>query len=85
MTTAYNQGDSELERSLPIEVAAISPFMDELMLLIRKCGCVPEGQSDVEIALLEALANAIIHGNHGNTRKYLCVRGPCDLVKSQSR
>ncbi len=51
----------ELERSLPSEVAAISPFVDKLMLLFRKCGCVPEGESDVEIALREALANAIIH------------------------
>jgi anti-sigma regulatory factor (Ser/Thr protein kinase) len=52
----------ELERSLPSEVAAISPFVDRLMLLMRKCGCVPESGSDVEIALREALANAIIHG-----------------------
>src|SRR5258706_14008105 len=36
----------ELERSLPNEVAAISPFVDKLMLLITKFGCVPEGESD---------------------------------------
>jgi anti-sigma regulatory factor (Ser/Thr protein kinase) len=52
----------ELERSLPSEVAAISPFVDRLMLLMRNCGCVPESGSDVEIALREALANAILHG-----------------------
>jgi serine/threonine-protein kinase RsbW len=68
----------ELERSLPSEVAAISPFVDKLMLLIRKCGCVPEGESDVEIALREALANAIIHGNHENPRKHVHVRCRCN-------
>jgi hypothetical protein len=47
----------ELERSLPSEVAAISPFVDKLMLTIKKCGCLSEGESDVEIALREALAN----------------------------
>ena len=67
----------ELERSLPSEVAAISPFVDRLMLLLRKCGCVPQGESNVEIALREALANAIIHGNHENPRKHVHVRCRC--------
>jgi anti-sigma regulatory factor (Ser/Thr protein kinase) len=72
MAVAHHQrGPSiELERSLPSEVSAISPFVDKLMPLIKKCGCVPEGGSDVEIALREALTNAIIHGNHENPRKH---------------
>ena len=80
MPIAHNQGGPciELERSLPSEVAAISPFVDKLMLLIRKCGCVPEGESDVEIALREALANAIVHGNHENPRKHVYVRCHCE-------
>jgi serine/threonine-protein kinase RsbW len=79
MTITYDQGGPciELERSLPSEVAAISPFVDKLMLLIRKCGCVPEGDSDVEVALREALANAIIHGNHENPGKHVHVRCRC--------
>ena len=79
MTTARNQGAPclELERSLPSEVAAISPFVDRLMVLFRKCGCVSQGESDVEIALREALANAIIHGNHENPRKHVYVRCRC--------
>jgi serine/threonine-protein kinase RsbW len=67
-----------LEHSLPSEVTAISPFVDRLMLLLRKCGCVPEGVSDVEIALREALANAIIHGNHGDRRKHVQVTCRCE-------
>ena len=79
MTIAHNQGAPclELERSLPSEVAAISPFVDRLMVLFRKCGCVSQGESDVEIALREALANAIIHGNHENPRKHVNVRCRC--------
>ena len=77
--TVHNQGGPciELEHSLPSEVAAISPFVDRLMLLFRKCGCVSEGESGVEIALREALANAIIHGNHENPRKHVYVRCRC--------
>ena len=76
---AHDQGGPgiELERSLPSQVAAISPLVDKLILLIRKCGCVPDGESDVEIALREALANAIIHGNHENPRKHVHVRCRC--------
>src|ERR1700756_3091734 len=79
MPVAHNQGGPclELERSLPSEVAAISPFVDKLMLLNRKCGCAAEGENDVEIALREALANAIIHGNHENPRKHVYVRFRC--------
>jgi anti-sigma regulatory factor (Ser/Thr protein kinase) len=63
MPRAHQAGPClELERSLPSKVAAISPFVDKLMRLIRKCGHAPEGENDVEIALREALANAIIHG-----------------------
>jgi len=46
------------------------------MLLIRKC--VPDGESEVEIALREALANAIIHGNHENPGKHVHVRFRCN-------
>jgi len=78
--TVHNQGGPclELERSLPSKVAAISPFVDRLMLLFRKCGCVSEGESEVEIALREALANAIIHGNHENSGKHVHVRCRCE-------
>jgi serine/threonine-protein kinase RsbW len=80
MPVSHNQGGPclELERSLPSEVAAISPFVDKLMLLIRKYGCAAEGESEVEIALREALANAIIHGNHENPRKHVYVRFRCE-------
>ena len=61
---------------MPSEVGSISPFVDRLMLLIRKC--VPDGESDVEIALREALVNAIIHGNHESPRKHVHVRFRCN-------
>jgi anti-sigma regulatory factor (Ser/Thr protein kinase) len=44
------------------------------MVLLRRCGCLYQGESDVEIALREALANAIIHGNQENPEKQVYVR-----------
>src|SRR5260370_4175586 len=80
MTTAHDARGPHiaLECSLPSEVTAISPFVDRLMLLLRNCGCVAEGVSDVEIALREALANAIIHGNHEDRRKHVQVTCRCE-------
>jgi serine/threonine-protein kinase RsbW len=77
MTIDHNRAGPciELEPSLPSEVAGISSFVDNLMLLLKKCGCVPEGER--EVALREALANAIIHGNHENPRKHVHVRWRC--------
>ena len=79
MTIAQNQGGAciQLKRSLRSEVAAISPFVDKIMLSIRKCGCFPVAESDIEGALREALANAVIHGNHENPRKLVYVRCRC--------
>ena len=67
-----------LEWCLPSEVTAISAFLDKLMPLLRNCGCVSEGVSDVEIALREALANAIIHGNHEDRLKHVHVTCRCE-------
>jgi serine/threonine-protein kinase RsbW len=85
MTTAHDVKEKShrglhiaLECSLPSEVTAISPFVDKLMRLLRNCACVPEAVSDVEIALREALANAIIHGNHEDRRKHVRVTCRCE-------
>jgi serine/threonine-protein kinase RsbW len=93
MPISQNQSGPCLEvaRSLPSEVAAISPFVDKLMVLTRKCGCIPDGDIDVEIALREALANAIIHGNHENPQKHVYVHCRCGpgevsvVVKDEGR
>ena len=79
MTVAHDHRGPHisLEYSLPSEVTVISPFVDKLMPLLRSCGCVSEGVSDVEIALREALANAIIHGNHEDRRKHVHVTCCC--------
>jgi serine/threonine-protein kinase RsbW len=51
------------------EIEAISPLLDRLMPLIRISHCVPGDECDVEIALREALANAVLHGNQQDAEK----------------
>ena len=68
----------QLEYSLPSNVAPISSFMDKFMLLITKCSCIPKNESAVEIAVREALENAVVHGNHEDPGKHVCVRCRCE-------
>ena len=69
----------ELQQSLPSKVAAISPFVDRLMhflkTLMKKLGHVDGDEVDIQIALGEALANAVIHGNREDP--YKCVYVTC--------
>ena len=66
-----------VEQSIRSEIAAISPFVDKLMLLIKRCRCVPGSEVDVEVSLREALANAVVHGNHEDPHKHVYVACRC--------
>jgi len=67
-----------LELSMKSEIDAISPFVDELMLKIRENHCDPGSEFAIELALREALANAVLHGNREDSGKKVHVRCECD-------
>lgn len=68
----------QVELRMRSEVNAISRVVDDLMLLIKRSRCVPRDERGVEIALREALNNAVIHGNHQDPQKkvhiYCCAQ-----------
>jgi serine/threonine-protein kinase RsbW len=74
-----HQGGSyiQIELSMRSEVSAISPFVDSLMPLIRESRWAPGNEEDIEVALREALANAVVHGNHEDPRKQVYVSCRC--------
>ena len=61
--------NAALSITMRSEINAISGAVDWLMTMIQECNCVPGQESDVEIALREALANAVLHGNHQDVEK----------------
>ena len=65
----------QIEYSFPSEVAAISSFVDNVILLLTQCRCTSGNEGEIEAALREALNNAVVHGNHVDPRK--CVRVSC--------
>ena len=73
----------ELRQSLASRAADISPFVDKLMRFIRlftlKLGIAKETEDEIEIAVLEALANAVIHGNGENPDKQVHLSCRCSM------
>ena len=67
----------ELRQSFPSKVAAISPFVDQLMRFVLHFRSADGSEIDIETALLEALANAVIHGNGGKSSKSVYVTCRC--------
>lgn len=60
------------------KIEAIDPVVEKSLQLLRNCPCAEEHELAVETALREALANAIVHGNHCQSSKKVRVRCGCD-------
>jgi serine/threonine-protein kinase RsbW len=67
----------ELRQSLPSQVAAISPFVDQLMKFVLYFRRADGSEIDIDMALREALANAVIHGNGDDSCKSVYVTCRC--------
>jgi serine/threonine-protein kinase RsbW len=67
----------ELRQSLPSRVGVVSPFVDQLMRFILNFRMADGSEIDIEMALLEALANAVIHGNGDSSGKSVYVTCRC--------
>jgi serine/threonine-protein kinase RsbW len=62
-------------------VEAISPVVDSLMQSLKTNCCPPEQEIAVEMALREALANAIVHGNHEDPHQKVRICCACDAKR----
>src|ERR1700686_1700654 len=71
----------EVHTWLRSEIVLISPFVDWLMSLIARSRCVDGKEEFVELALREAVSNAILHGNGLEPRKLVHVRCCCEGSK----
>ena len=60
-------------RSFPSSVLSISSYVDELLRFLSGFREADGSEDDIEVALREALLNAIIHGNGGDPRKFVGV------------
>jgi|SRR5579863_8432637 len=59
----------EIQIEIPSEISSIAPAVDRIISRIRRSFCLPGKEQDVAVALFEALANAVIHGNREHAAK----------------
>ena len=69
--TPLHRPFAEFKYSLPSDVDMMSPFVDHLMRVIGTFRIADGSEVDIEIALREALANAVIHGNQEDLHKHV--------------
>lgn len=67
----------ELWQSLPSQIEAIEPFIQQLMCFISKFRKPDGSETSIELAVHEALANAVIHGNQVDPNKRVRVACRC--------
>src|ERR1700676_3734673 len=67
----------DIDSWMPSAIQAISPLVDRLVRLIEGSHCVPGAEPDVELALREALDNAVVHGNQEDPKTKVHVRCRC--------
>jgi serine/threonine-protein kinase RsbW len=74
----------EIDFSVRSEIDAIGPSVDKLIQQIKDAHGILEKESDIEIALFEALANAVIHGNREDASKQVHVLCRCQAGREVS-
>ena len=74
----------EIDAWMPSEIKAISPLVERLMRLIEGSHCITGEEPAVELALREALNNAVVHGNRLDAHKLVHVRCRCKVGKGIS-
>ena len=55
---------------------AVDPVVRSVMNVVREMKCAPGREDDIELALTEALANAVVHGAKGDPTKTI----ECDVA-----
>jgi serine/threonine-protein kinase RsbW len=71
----------QFQTSIPADVGNISPVVDGVMAMVRQMGCAAGKEFEVETALREALANAIVHGARRDPGKIVQFCVSCDQAR----
>jgi serine/threonine-protein kinase RsbW len=69
----------KLDFQLPGDVESIQPAVDEIMEVVGSMECAQGNEFEVEVALLEALANAVRHGCRNDASKFIEVCVACEI------
>jgi serine/threonine-protein kinase RsbW len=68
--------DLKLSVTLSADRDAVDPVVRSVMNAVREMKCAPGHEDDIELALTEALANAVVHGAKNDPSKII----ECDVA-----
>lgn len=71
----------KLKVTLAADKNAIDPVVQSIMDVVRNTQCAPGKEDAIELALTEALANAVVHGAQGDPKKIV----ECDVACDETR
>ncbi len=71
----------KVDLTLPGDVNAISPVVGKVMAIVNEMGCAGGREFEIELALREALANAIEHGSGHDPSKQVQCCVACDQAR----
>jgi serine/threonine-protein kinase RsbW len=71
----------KLQRTIEGRREAIPPFVEQIMKVVQDMGCAEGREHEIEIALIEALANAIVHGCNNDPSKTVECCVACDEAR----
>jgi serine/threonine-protein kinase RsbW len=71
----------KVDLTLPGDVNAISPVVESVMRIVTEMGCAAGREFEIELALREALANAIEHGSGHDPSKEIQCCVACDHTR----
>jgi serine/threonine-protein kinase RsbW len=69
---------SEFCEVIPSTLEALNEIQDRVMEVVQRLPCAPKEMDDITVSLREALANAILHGNHNDPSKRVLVACFCE-------
>jgi serine/threonine-protein kinase RsbW len=71
----------KLKVTLAADRDAVDPVVQSVMELVRQIHCESDKHDAIELALTEALANAVVHGAKGDPSKIV----ECDVVANEDQ
>ena len=79
--SSFREVEACLVFSIPGRIEAVGAAVDRVMKVIQDAGCVEGQEFEVEVALLEAVANAVKHGCRGRSELEVELRVFCEPEK----
>ncbi|MGB8011118.1 MAG: ATP-binding protein [Terriglobales bacterium] len=73
--------DLKLSVTLAGDRDAVDPVVRSVMNVVREMKCAPGREDDIELALTEALANAVVHGAKSDPSKIIECDVACDAQR----